>query len=121
MEPKLGAVQRIQYNLYLDCKERTKKKNPFGAGRNDEILIRTILANSSILEQGTERAFQEVRDAVHLICKQLCPGTWCTRSHCKHHNRGSAFYCTKTRPKVCKEYKKYIEKKKERDNATPKR
>lgn len=63
--------------------------------KNDEVLVRTILANSSIVEHENERSYSRVYDAVDLICKQLCPGQWCTRSHCQHYSSSSAWNCAK--------------------------
>lgn len=112
MMKKLGTPQHILWLRYLDCKERTKKKVGLPINEtiisDDETLIHFLLENSSIVERNNERAFSSVGDAINLICKQLCPGQWCTRSHCKHHNSRYAYYCTKTRPSVCKDFKKYI-------------
>lgn len=110
---KLGHVQSIQYELYLNCRERTKRNTGLLQERqveDDQKLIRFILENSSIVERGGERAFRNVGNAIDVICKQLCPGQWCTRSHCKEYGLRFAYHCSKTRPAVCKEYKKYIDK-----------
>lgn len=116
MKTDLGYPQYLQYLTYLDCKKRTKKQIGFRPNdTNDEILVRTILANSSIIDRDSERSFRRVSDAVDLMCKQLCPGQWCTRSHCQHYSSSSAWNCYKTRPKVCKEYAKYIDRQKERE------
>lgn len=116
MKTDLGYPQYLQFLTYLDCKKRTKKQLDFRPNdKNDEVLVRAILANSSITEREGERSFSRVYDAVEIMCKQLCPGQWCTRSHCKNYSSRSAWNCSKTRPKVCKEYAKYIEKKKKRE------
>lgn len=47
--------------------------------------------------------------------KQLCPGQWCTRSHCQYYSSKKAYNCVLIRPKICKEYTKYMERKKERN------
>lgn len=113
----LGKPQRMVLSTYLDCKRRTKKDLGFNTKDiNDEILVRSILANSSILDRSSERSYHRVREAVYLICKQLCPGQWCDRCHCEHYSSVSAWNCCKTRPEVCKEYAKYIAKKEEREN-----
>lgn len=113
----LGKLQRMVLATYLDCKRRTKKDLGFNTKDiNDEILVRSILANSSSSARTDERSYHRVRKAVYLICKQLCPGQWCTRGHCEHYSSVSAWNCCKTRPKVCKEYAKYIAKKEEREN-----
>ncbi len=113
MKP-LGTPQHITWLCYLDCKERTKKKIGLPVHEtiisDDEKLVRFMLENSSIVEHKGERAYSRVSDAIDLICKQLCPGQWCTRSHCKNWSSRHAYHCTKTRPSVCQEYKKYIEK-----------
>ena len=118
MSKKLGYPQQLVFYTYLDCKERTKKKIKFPKDTthltDDEKLVRFMLENSSIIEQDGERAFQNVSKSIHIICKQLCPGTWCSRSHCEHYSSSSAYNCNKTRPAVCKVYKKYIEDKKAR-------
>lgn len=116
---KLGYPQRIMFDTYLNCKKRTKKniefpKEPKGMS-HDEELVYFMLDNSSITEREGERSFHRVSDAIDIMCKQLCPGQWCTRLHCKNYGRNYAYNCTKTRPVVCKEYKAYIEKKKERE------
>ena len=113
MKTDLGKPQYLEYLTYLDCKKRTKKQVGLcDKDKNDEVLVRTILANSSIVEHENERSYSRVYDAVDLICKQLCPGQWCTRRHCQHYSSSSAWNCAKTRPAVCKIYKKYIEKQK---------
>lgn len=116
---KLGYPQRIMFDTYLDCKRRTKKniefpKEPKGMS-HDEELVYFMLDNSSIIEREGERSFHRVSDAIDIMCKQLCPGQWCTRSHCKNYNSHRAYNCNKTRPVVCKEYKVYTEKKKLRE------
>lgn len=116
---KLGYPQRIMFNTYLDCKKRTKKNIPFPKEpkgmSDDEELVYFMLENSSIIEREGERSFHCVCDAIDIMCKQLCPGNWCTRPHCKNYNSHRAYNCSKTRPSVCKEYKAYIEKKKLRE------
>lgn len=115
----LGLPQYNVFFTYLDCKRRTKKEIEFpkDAGRlsDDAKLVRFMLENSSITDRESERSFSHVADAINIMCKQLCPGQWCTRSHCKNYSRKHAYNCTKTRPSVCKEYKAYIEKKKLRE------
>lgn len=113
MKTDLGYPQYLQFLTYLDCKKRTKKQIGFRSNdTNDEILVRAILANSSVVDMESERSFHRVCDAVDLMCKQLCPGEWCTRSHCQYYSSSSAWNCAKTRPAVCKAYKQYIEKQK---------
>lgn len=113
---KLGTPQRLIWLTYLDCKKRTKKEIKFPKEiegiSHDEELVHFMLENSSILERESERSYSRVYDAIDIICKQLCPGQWCTRSHCKNYNSHKAYNCNKTRPAVCKEYKTYINKKK---------
>lgn len=94
MKTDLGKPQYLEYLTYLDCKKRTKKQVGLcDKDKNDEVLVRTILANSSIVEHENERSYSRVYDAVDLICKQLCPGQWCTRSHCQHYSSSSAWNC----------------------------
>lgn len=116
---KLGTPQHIVWLQYLDCKSRTKRNIEFPKESkgctDDERLVRFMLENSSITESHNERAFRKVADAIDIACKQLCPGQWCTRSHCKDYSTRSAYNCSKTRPKVCKEYAKYIKNKKLRE------
>jgi hypothetical protein len=52
-----------------------------------------------------------VCNAVSVFKQFLCPGLWCDRYHCKNHSGISAYNCAITRPSVCGEYEKYIEKK----------
>lgn len=113
---RLPRVQRIVLQQYIDCKRRTKKKIPFAKETDknygytdDELMIHFMLDNSSIVEHESERSFQKVSNAVYVACKQLCPGQWCTRTHCEHYSGWCAYNCTKTRPAVCDVYKKYIE------------
>lgn len=113
---KLGYPQSLVFRTYLDCKKRTRKEITFLKEAeyltDDEKLIRFMLENSSVLERNGERSFSDVSQAVHIACKQLCPGTWCSRSHCEFYSSSSAYNCSKTRPAVCKVYKKYIEDRK---------
>lgn len=112
----LGTPQHIIWLTYLDCKKRSKKnidiprKEPYLT--DDEKLVHFMLENSSITECKSERSFSKVADAIDIMCKQFCPGQWCTRSHCKNYSSRYAYNCMKTRPSVCKEYKTYIDKKK---------
>ncbi len=118
MKNKLGHAQSLRYRTYLDCKKRTRKDVGFySKDHNDEILVRSILANSSTHEfnNDSERSFSRVDETIDTICKFLCPGQWCDRRHCENYSSSSAWNCMKTRPNVCKVYAKYIEKKKERD------
>ena len=112
---RLGYPQSIALDLYIDCKERSKKKIDFSKNSNsytdDEKMVKFLLSNSSIIEHESERSFSKVSDAINLICKNLCPGEWCTRSHCKNYSSHCAYNCEQTRPSVCKEYKKYLAKK----------
>lgn len=117
MKTDLGYPQYLQFLTYLDCKKRTKKEIEFQENnKNDEVLVRSILGNSSITDRSSERSFHRVSDAIDVMCKQLCPGQWCTRSHCKYYSSHSAYNCSKTRPKLCKEYAKYIAGIEERKN-----
>lgn len=115
----LGLPQYKVFLTYLDCKKRTKKQIEFPNAENrmteDAKLVRFMLENSTITERQGERSFHHVSDAINIMCEQLCPGQWCTRTHCKNHSGKHAYRCTKTRPAVCKEYKAYMEKKKLRE------
>lgn len=123
MKTKLGHLQHLQFLIYLDCKRRTKKQvglpNDENRVSDDETLVRFMLENSSITERDGERSFHRVREAIDVMCKQLCPGQWCTRSHCPHYSSRRAYNCGKTRPKVCKEYAKYIAGVEKRKNIKP--
>ena len=83
----LGTPQHIMWLTYLDCKKRTKKEIKFPKETkgisHDEELVHFMLENSSITERQGERSYHRVYDAIDVICKQLCPGHWCTRTHCK--------------------------------------
>lgn len=109
----LGHPQRVIYDCYCDCVERTKKKGTF----SDDIIY-FMLDTCSIAEQHGNRAYHLTASAVRLICERLCPGQWCTRRHCEHFSAHCAYNCGKTRPAVCKDYKTYIEKKKARKSNT---
>jgi hypothetical protein len=88
--------------------KRTKRK---GKIETAEDLMRYMLATCSIVEHDGNRSFGKTADAVDLICRRLCPGEWCTRTHCANYSTGVAYSCIETRPAVCKLYKQYIEKK----------
>lgn len=120
MKEELGYIQYLQFLTYLDCKKRTKKQvglpNDENRTSDDEKLVRFLLKNSSITERQGERSFHRVREAIDVMCKQLCPGQWCTRSHCQYYSSRRAYNCCKTRPKVCKEYANYVAGIEEREN-----
>jgi len=121
---KLASAQLHVYWRYLDCKKRTKKNIPFKNEErmtDDEKLIHFMLENSSILEQDNEKSYRDVSDSINIMCKQLCPGQWCIREHCKFYSSSCAYYCLKTRPSVCKVYKKYIDNKKLREQKAEQR
>lgn len=119
---KLGYPEKLQFLTYLDCKKRTRKivdlTNVDNFMSDDEKLVHFMLENSSITECKGERSFQRVCNAIDVMCKQLCPGQWCTRTHCEYYCKKRAYNCHKTRPKVCKEYAKYIEKQKTKNKIT---
>ena len=124
MKHGLPFIQSICLNLYISCKARSKKAHGLplhepGKGLTpDEELIHFMLRNSSITDQDSSspRSFNTVNKAIHNTCKTLCPGPWCTRIHCKSYSGHCAYNCgAGKKPSICKEYKSYIEKKKERD------
>ena len=118
MTKKIGYPQYLKFLTYLDCKKRTMKHLDFKKDDdNDEKLIYDVLYHSSITQHDTLHSYSKVYDAVDLICKNLCPGEWCTRFHCKEYSSCSAWSCRKTRPAICKIYKKYIEKQKSKENG----
>lgn len=124
---KIGTPQNRLYKTYLDCKLRSKRKiKPtskfMDEGINeDEKLIRPLLENSSIVQNEGERSFREVADCVMTLCYHLCPGVWCPREHCESHSLRHAYHCVKTKPSVCKAYKKYMEGVEKRKNAESKK
>lgn len=117
MSKRLKTAQRYLYSQYIDCKKRSKKDiseifNPNDTFKADEKLIEFMLVNSSITDSdpNSVRCFRNVDKAINTICKQLCPGEWCTRGHCLYHGSGYAYNCYKgTRPAVCKDFKKWRE------------
>lgn len=117
MSKRLGFAQRYTYSMYIDCKKRSKKdtsdfNNPDDRFKADEKLIEFMVKNSSITDGDPEsdRCFHNVNKAITTICKQLCPGEWCTRGHCRHNGSGYAYNCSKgTRPAICKDFKKWRE------------
>lgn len=121
MKKNLGYPQYLVFLTYLDCKKRTKKQIDLSNDENcmsdDEKLVRFMLGNSSVTEHNGERSFHHVCEAIDVMCKQLCPGQWCTRSHCQYYSSSKAYNCCKTRPKACKEYAKYIAGIEERKNS----
>lgn len=106
----LGNAQSVMYDRYVDCTQRTKKNVNLG----DDVVY-FMLDTCSILDRDGNTSYSKTYDAVSLICHRLCPGQWCTRTHCENYSRHHAYNCNKTRPSVCKEYKAYIEKKKLRE------
>lgn len=110
---KLGFAQCARLESYLDCKNKTKKKIFDREGTDytpDELLIRNMLADSSMTEMNGDRAYHVVSDMVDLICHKMCPGLWCTRGHCQNYRGTCAYNCISTRPQVCNIYKKYLSK-----------
>ncbi len=110
----LGYPQRIQFNQFLDCVKRTKKKVTGLNGAED--LIYFMLDTCSIAGQSGNRSYRQTANMIKLINERLCPGDWCIRSHCKNYSSHHAYNCIKTRPKVCKDYADYIKKKEIRDS-----
>ncbi len=105
---KLGYPQSILLQQYKDCVIRTKKDiDLVGTDK----LVRFMLEESSIVQSEGSMSYQRTADAINLINNKLCSGQWCTRSHCENFSSRKAWNCIKTRPSVCKIYKKYIEKK----------
>lgn len=121
MKNKLGYPQKLLLRLYKSCKGRSKRhlamNNPNDSFHSDEELINFMLENTSITDDdaNSSRCYHKTADAILNLCRNMCPGEWCTRSHCRNHDGGEAYYCTKTRPAVCREYKEYIRKKAIRD------
>ena len=111
----LGYTQRLQLNQFIDCVKRTRKKVNL---TDTHKLVRFMLEESSIVDDGDNsdgRSFRETVDAIRLINLKLCPGQWCTRSHCEEYSSHRAYNCNKTRPAVCELYKKYVKGQEERD------
>ena len=112
---KIGYPQDCLYITYLDCKSRSKRKiKPttkfMDEGINDdEKLIHSLLENSSIRQGEGERSFRAASECVMTLCYHLCPGVWCSRTHCKNYSSRRAYHCVKTKPSSCREYKKYME------------
>lgn len=115
MSKKLGINQYYLLSQYISCKKRTKKDISFRDSKADEELVRFMLENSSQTEDKGERSLYATRQAINNICMKLCPGEWCARGHCIHCRSGYAYNCSKgTRPAVCKEFKKWREGQKAR-------
>lgn len=123
LRKRLPYIQSIQFALYKDCKRVSKKDHGLPVNdddrlisTDDEQLVHFMLENSSITDHDSPRSFQGVASAIDNICHQLCPGEWCKRSHCKNYSSHRAYNCgAHKRPSVCKEYKQYIERKKQRE------
>lgn len=111
------------YNQYIDCKKRSKKdvsdfRNDNDNVKADEKLVWFMVSNCSLTDtdSDSERCMRNVSNAIDTICKQLCPGEWCTRGHCQFCRSGYAYHCAKgTRPKVCADFKKWREGQKKRE------
>ena len=101
----LGTIQRVIYDCYTDCVSRTKRKVNLSGD-----VVYFMLDTCSIAERDGNTSYEKTYDAVNLICHRLCPGEWCTRTHCKNYSLHYAYHCNKTRPSVCKGYKIYIDK-----------
>ena len=123
---RLPFIQGICLDLYINCKARSKKDHGLPLHKRDEgytpdeELIYFMLKNSSITEGNPDspRCFKKVNSAIHLMCRQLCLGQWCTRSHCKSYSTHCAYHCgAGKKPATCSLYKDYIEKKKRKEEA----
>lgn len=108
---KLGYPQRILLNQYIDCVGRTKKDIDLSGTWK---LVSFMLEESSIVQSEGSMSFQRTADAISLINRKLCPGKWCTRTHCTNYSSHSAWNCRKTRPSICKIYKIYIDRRNEK-------
>lgn len=110
---KIGKLQRGLLGLYQSCKGRSRKKLGLSGPEHDTDDVRVLreyLRNSSILKRCGPGSYDEAIQTVHALCKFLCPGPWCNRSHCKDYHSFSAYHCRHTRPSVCAAYKKYQER-----------
>ena len=122
---RLPYIQSICLDVYIDCKLKSKKDHGLPIDKTptltaDEQLVYNMLKNSSITESNPDspRCFTKVSSAIHLMCRQLCPGQWCTRTHCKSYSSHCAYHCgAGKRPATCNLYKDYIEKKKRKEEA----
>lgn len=123
---RLPFIQSICLDLYINCKARSKKDHGLPLHKRyegytpDEELIFFMLKNSSITERNPDspRYFTKVSSAIHLMCRQLCPGQWCTRLGCKSYSGHCPYHCgAGKRPATCILYKDYIEKKKKKEEA----
>lgn len=124
MKYALPFIQSIRLDVYISAKARSKKDHGLplhksGEGLTpDEQLVHFLLANSSITDHAPDspRNFRNVSDAIHTMCKTLCPGQWCTKGHCESHSGHCAYYCSAgKRPATCKLYKDYIAKKQKKE------
>lgn len=112
---RLGYPQQILLNQFKDCVERTKKRVDL---QGTHKLVRFMLEESSVVQQYGASSYYQTANAIKLINKKLCPGQWCTRAHCEFYSSHRAYNCDKTRPTVCKIYKKYKEKQIEREEIS---
>ena len=128
---RLPFIQSICLDLYINCKHKSKKDHGLPIHKPgetptltpDEQLVYNMLKNSSITESNPDspRCFTNVSSAIHLMCRQLCPGQWCTRTHCKSYSGHCAYNCgAGKRPATCNLYKDYIEKKKRKEETQTK-
>jgi hypothetical protein len=122
---RLPYIQSICLDLYINCKLKSKKDHSLPITEPptltaDEQLVYNMLKNSSITESNPDspRCFTKVNSAIYLMCRQLCPGQWCTRTHCKSYSGHCAYHCgAGKRPATCNLYRDYIEKKKRKEDA----
>ena len=124
MRHSLPYIQSICLALYINCKARSKKDHGLPLHQKDkpltpdEELVHFMLANSSITDHDpfSPRSFNTVNKAIHNTCRTLCPGEWCSRTHCVSYSSRCAYFCRDgKKPSTCKVFKTYIQKKKERD------
>lgn len=123
LRKKLPYIQSICLDLYMSCKAKSKKDHGLPVHKRDEDftpdeeLVHFMLANSSITDSNPDspRCFHNVSSAINTICKGLCPGQWCMKSHCKSYSGHCAYHCgAGKKPSTCKAYKEYVAKKEER-------
>ena len=125
MSKKLSTPKQFMFDLYRNCKLRSKKQHGLPPTKKDnyvltpdEQLIHFALENCSQTSQNSQTSLYMTCRAIWNMCYKLCPGQWCDRGHCKCYNSRCAYYCGAGRkPSSCKEYKKYIERTTKRELA----
>ena len=97
METKLPKHLSRYLDLYIDCKQKTKKRHDLQRNQDssklteDEKFIRFILENSS------PKQIDNTKETIMTACKVFCPGLWCSNAGCRFFSISRAYNCAADR------------------------